>query len=469
MNPMTGRRSRELLRHKRILIAVRLVFFVLISSLALPDFLKGSVSPVLPIVLAAYFFTHLGMAFEKSQTFLQQRVQACLLIFDIAVLVVATAFLDAYRQDLFLAMFLVVLLASASQRLSVSIGGFLAVAAYYVWSLLQSPEGLGGRSLASLASGLPVLLVVAIYVGYVSENVARERRRREQTEEHLTREVQGMNRLQALAMGNVAEQDPGSILGSVAETARGFLGAPRAAVFCRPRAESAWRLASCSGLPDSVARSWAAEPGSPLHKAAESPDVLRLHAEGSAAPHPWIAASGTEAAELLLAPLADRVDGSQAVLAVGMDRPHDHLPAEEDALKGLAQQAGLVLENASLYRLLSQTRDLWQAAFQSIPTPVVIVDAASRILQANPAFLNLGSFDLSTIVGSPFAEVLEGASKPDGGALKDEAASLGTVRLVIPKLRGEFDVNRGPYLGTTPVGGGIVWVLRKLPAGVGAG
>ncbi len=466
---MTGRRTRELVRHKRILVAVRLVFFILLSSLTLPGFLDGTISPVLPIVLAAYFFTHLGMAFERSQTFLHQRVQACLLLFDIAVLIVAMAFLEGYRQDLFLAMFLVVLLASAGQRLSVSIGGFIAIAAYHVWSLLQSPEGLNAAALASLASGLPVLLVVAIYVGYVSENVARERRRREQTEEHLTREVQGMNCLQALAMGNVAEQESRSILESVAETARGLLGASRAALFSRPRREAAWQLVSSPGLAPGVAAAWAAEPGSPLQKAVEASDVLRLHAEGKGSPHPWIAAAGAEAVELLLAPLTDRVDGTQAVIVVGMDRPHDHLPAEEAALKGLAQQAGLVLENTSLYRILSQTRDLWQAAFQSIPTPVVIVDSASRIVQANPAFLNLGSFDLSTVVGSSFADVLEGASKPDGGALKDEVASLGTVRLVIPRLRGEFDVNRGPYLGMSPVGGGIVWVLRKLSAGVGAG
>jgi PAS domain-containing protein len=457
----TVRRSRDMQRHKRVLIAVRLVLFIMISSLSLPEFFKGSISPILPIVLAAYLLTNLGMTLEKSQAFFSQRVQAFMLLFDIAILVVAMAIMERYRQDLFLAMFLVVLLASAGQRLTVSIGGFVAIAAFYAWFSLQGKEESVAETLGTLASGLPVLLVVAIYVGYVSETVARERRRREQAEEHLTREVQGMNRLQALGAGNVAEQDSSVLLTSLADTACDLLGAPRAALFWRPRGEAALRSAGSRGFPAGLAARWAAAPPPDLARGLDGGPVRLLDAAD-----PALAQAGPEVVEALLAPLADRVDGTQAVVAVLWDRPHEHIKVEEEALLGLAQQAALILENASLYRLLSQTRDLWQAAFQSIPTPVVIIDAASRVVQANPAFLSLGAFDLSTLVGSSFSEVLEGASTPGGHPAGDETAAVGTVRLTIPRLQGEFDVTRGPYLGPTPAGGGIVWVLRKLSAGV---
>lgn len=447
---MPDRRARDLLRHKRILVAVRLVFFIMISSLALPDFLKGTISPVLPIMLAAYLITNLAMAFEKSQTFLSQRVQAFLILFDLATLVTAMAFMERYRQDLFLAMFLVVLLASAGQRLTVSIGGFFAVAASYIGFTAQSQGGLSLEGLGTMASGLPVLLVVAIYVGYVTENVARERRRRELAEEHLTRELQGMMRLQSLGAAGLAEQNLENLLGAAAETARALLDAPRAAIFWKGRDDKTFRHVGTPGFAPETAARWAADEEGVFRRALEAPGVLVLPAE-----HPACAGFG----EILLAPLEDRVDGTRSLLAVAWDRPHDHLKAEEQALQVLAQQSGMLLENASLYRLLTQTRDLWQSAFQSIPLPVVIVDPQLCILQANAAFLRLGGFDLPTLVGTPFLDMLEGALTPEGRpAGKDTCA--GAMRLHIPKLNGDFEVIRGPYQAAA----GMVWLLRKVDA-----
>src|SRR6266498_505662 len=99
---MTGQRGDGMLRHKRILIAIRFVFLILITLAMIP---------------------------EQRQAFFKQRIQAFLLIFDIFVLVISMYYLEEYRQELFLAMFLVLLLASAGQRLTVSIGGFVAIAA----------------------------------------------------------------------------------------------------------------------------------------------------------------------------------------------------------------------------------------------------------------------------------------------------------------------------------------------------
>jgi hypothetical protein len=42
-------------------------------------------------------------------------------------------------------------------------------------------------------------------------------------------------------------------------------------------------------------------------------------------------------------------------------------------------------------------------------------------------------------------------------------------RLTIPKLNGEFDVTRGPYIGANDAGSGTVWVLRKLESEMTAG
>jgi len=452
---MFGRGASEFARHKRALIGVRLVFVLLLGGMALPPFLQGTLSPVLPTILAAYLFTNVAMAFERNETFFRQRVQAALLIFDIFVLVLSIALLEQYRDELFLAMFLVVLLASAGQRLTVSIGGFVAVAAFYMW-FSRDPETGAIDWSGSATRGLPVLLVVSIYVGYVSETVARERRRREEAEEKLAREVQGMNRIQALLSNAMEDPDPGRLLAALVDAARSLLDARHSGAFWTSKRESALRSSLSEGFPPDLAREWTA-PSSPFRDAMESKGVVRIPAGRTTA---------------LVAPFADRVGGLSGCLAVL--RPADQAPlrAEEEAARMLVQQASLCLENASLYRILSQTRDVWQSAFQSIPTPVVILDAEGRVLQANPAFLALGEFDPSTLPGSSFLDLLRGAAWLDGRPLSPEevrAPTLSSARVAIPRLNGEFEVTRGPYLGAGEGSPGSVWVLRRRAADVPAG
>lgn len=443
---MTGLRSREILRHKRILFAVRLVFLVLVGSLALPDFVRGTIPTLLPILLGVYLLTNAAMAFERSQVFFSQRVQATLIFFDLVVLVIAMLYLERYREDLFLAMFLVMLLASAGQRLSVSIGGCIAVAGLYVGFTMQDKGGFD-EALRSLATVFPVLLVVAIYVGYVSESVARERRRREEADQRLHRELQGMDRLLALSSEGLMARDPEAFFASLAGTAADLLNAP-AAVFWKPKDGSAFRRALSPAFPEPLASRWGADLET-LERAACADQPLRL-----SPPHPWL--EGLESA--LLAPFADRADGSLAILAVGWERGHEALRAEDDAVQALARTASLCLENASLYRMLSQTRDVWQAAFQSVPDPVVIVDGDARIVQANAAFMALGGLTPETLVGSSFAAMLEGAVTAGGRPLDGSASA----RMSIPRLGGDFDVARGPYQGETKTGAGSVWILRKV-------
>lgn len=458
-----------MLRHKRILIAIRFVFLILITSIALPVFRRGAMSPVLPIILIAYFLTNLAMIPEQRQAFFKQRIQAFLLIFDIFVLVISMYYLDEYRQELFLAMFLVVLLASAGQRLAVSVGGFIAVAAFYIWFSTQGDAD--QAAISRLTTGLPVLLVVAIYVGYVSEAVAREHRDRQDAEDRLTKELRGMSRFQALASNVMAEVDTGRLFFAIAEAAREFLGCPFTAVFWIPPQKAGFETALSTGFPEKLAARWknSNPETSPVGRSFRAGRVLRFT---SMSGEEWLADPEAGIDEILIAPFADRAGGLQGSLVVVWGKPHHHVAAEEEAAQVMVQQASLSLENASLYQMLAQTRDIWQAAFQSIPTPVVIVDNKSRIVQANPAFLALGDFDFATLMGSSFDDVLEGAAYPNGSLAFQGGiapAAFDAARLTIPKLNGEFDVTRGPYVGANDTGSGMVWVLRKLESDVPAG
>lgn len=454
-----------MLRHKRILIAIRFVFLILITSIALPVWQRGDLNLVLPIILAAYLLTNLAMLPEQRQQFFKQRIQAFLLIFDIVVLALSMYYLDEYRQELFLAMFLVVLLASAGQRLVVSIGGFIAVAAFYVWF---STRGEDPMAMSRLTTGLPVLLVVAIYVGYVSEAVAREYRDRQEAEDRLTKELRGMSRFQALASNVMAEVDTGRLFFAIAEAAREFLSCPYTAVFWVAPQHSKFDAALSTGFPEALGAKWkASDPEStPVGKAVKAGRVLRFTSMSGEA---WLSDPAAGLEEILVAPFADRAGGLQGSLVIVWTRPHHHVAAEEEAAQVMVQQAALSLENASLYQMLAQTRDIWQAAFQSIPTPVVIVDGKSRIVQANPAFLALGDFDFATLMGSSFDEVLEGAAYPNGSLVFQGGVTpawFDAARLTIPKLNGEFDVTRGPYVGANATGTGMVWVLKKLESDV---
>jgi len=453
-----------MLRHKRILIAIRFVFLILISSIAVPSLRRGDVSIVLPIILAAYFLTNVAMIPEQRQAFFQQRIQAFLLLFDIFVLVVSMYYLEEYRQELFLAMFLVVLLAASGQKLSISIGGFIAVSAFYAWFSRNASGGWDRSTVTSLTTGFPVLLVIAIYVGYVSEAVAREHRVRQEAEDRITKELRGMSRFQALASNMMAETDTSRLFLSIADAAREFLGCPYTAIFWIAHGDAKFEAALSEGFPPALAARWkGSDPATtPVGKSFKAGRVLRFTRQSGEA---WLNEPDVPIDEILVAPFSARAGGLQGSLVIVWTPPHPHFAAEEEAAQLMVQQAGVSLENASLYQMLAQTRDIWQAAFQSIPTPVVIVDAKSRIVQANPAFLALGDFDFATLMGSSFDDVLQGAAYPNGSrAFEGSTAPVAfdAARLTIPKLNGEFDVTRGPYIGANDAGSGTVWVLRKL-------
>jgi PAS domain-containing protein len=450
------------LRHKSILIAVRLVFAGLVAALALPALGEGGLPVVVLIIFMAYLATGVAMIWESRRVLLGQRIQGFMLLFDLTVLALAMIFLSHDREELFLAMFLVILLASAGQKLSTSLGGFVVIAAFYTWLNLRSPEP---DALLHLTVALPVLLVVTIYVGYVSEGVAREREQRLDVQGRLRQELRGMNRIQTLASHGLSDMDSGRLFEGIATTATELLGAPISGVFWTSRDSSRIEAATAPGFPESLLarlkdRSPAQAPFSRVFGASGLHILAGRDLDSLDLPSP-------RPAELILAPIEDRVGGIEGCLLLGWPPPHRHLAAEEEAARLLVEQAGLLLENSTLYRMLSQARDVWQASFQSIPSPVVIVDGAAKIIQVNPAFLQLGEFDFVNLIGSSFADLLAGSTFPNGRAAMTDQEPIplfDAARLHIPKLNGDFDVTRGPFFGTPGSGSGTVWVLQRLSA-----
>src|SRR5207244_7591943 len=121
-------------------------------------------------------------------------------------------------------------------------------------------------------------LVVAIYVGYVSEAVAREYRDRQEAEDRLTKELRGMSRFQNLASNVLAEVDPGRLFFAIAEAAREFLGCPCAAVFWIVPQSTRFEAALSNGFPGPLAGAWkASDPeNSPVGKSFKAGRVLRF-------------------------------------------------------------------------------------------------------------------------------------------------------------------------------------------------
>ena len=67
---------------------------------------------------------------------------------------------------------------------------------------------------------------------------------------------------------------------------------------------------------------------------------------------------------------------------------------------------------------------------------------------------------------TPFSDILQGASRDDGKPVTDGAIRrnpVSTARWKIPRLFGEFEVTRGPYLGETKADPATVWVFRPVP------
>lgn len=414
--------------HKSVLMAIRGVYFILLAAMTIRAWVSGGVPLALPVILVVYLATIAVMIREGKKEFFRERVQGALILFDLFVLVVALVSLQEFRQDLILAIFLIVVLASASRKLPLALAGFCAVASLFLW--LTSVEQDWTQVVAAQGSKLVALFVVAIYVGYLSESLARETERRVEAESRMSRELAGLQRGRELAAGLNAAMDPTQLMLMLAENAASILGSQILGLFWRKQGDHAFRLESTGGI---------TIPETLLEEALAKEATLRSEIK-----------EGSEDRSFLITPMSAAVAGLEGVFVAGWSGAREDRKIEEEALEVVASLGTILLENAALRGCLSQARDTWQGAFQSVPTPVVIVDDEEKIVQANDAFARRSGADALELIGKKLPEFLEHQMDPDGRMEE----------LKIPRLGGSFDAVRGPYV--TSAGPGSIWVF--LPA-----
>ena len=87
--------------------------------------------------------------------------------------------------------------------------------------------------------------------------------------------------------------------------------------------------------------------------------------------------------------------------------------AHADRLSAFADQASLALANAELFRIVEQGKRDWEATFDAMQDPVVLVDGQKRIVRANQAFATLLGRSLPEIVGALYDDALGSSGCPE--------------------------------------------------------
>jgi len=252
------------------------------------------------------------------------------------------------------------------------------------------------------------------------------------------------------------------LLPNLAKAARVILEAPLVGYARRSLGE---REFSWEGK-DALVDQWRGIPAgeSPLETALAEHVLLRI----STRPDPprfseWTRISALEGIEeTLIAPFSQPVVGFEGCVWVAWPKPHFHLALEEEALGILIHQVAISYENAVYSVMAAQARDVWQAVFESIPSPVAISGGDGRILQANGAFLRM--FETREAIGVPLASFLEGATDGSGrpASLSQLTASdESAFDLDLPGFGGRFGISRGPYFGPDGRTAGTVWLFRR--------
>jgi len=106
----------------------------------------------------------------------------------------------------------------------------------------------------------------------------------------------------------------------------------------------------------------------------------------------------------------DRIIG---FLNVNSATPGFFSQAHGDRLSAFADQASLALANAELFRIVEQGKRDWEATFDAMPDPVILVDGEQRIVRANRAFADLVEQSLSDLVGTPYEAFVEGSGRSE--------------------------------------------------------
>lgn len=95
---------------------------------------------------------------------------------------------------------------------------------------------------------------------------------------------------------------------------------------------------------------------------------------------PFHAAEGV--CDLAIMPLRSRGVALGALIA-GYRSPHEFRVEEKESLRGLADMASLVLDNARLVETLATAEEIWQQTFEAIGEGVLVYDDSGRVVRCN--------------------------------------------------------------------------------------
>ncbi|MBN1658893.1 MAG: GAF domain-containing protein [Anaerolineae bacterium] len=109
-----------------------------------------------------------------------------------------------------------------------------------------------------------------------------------------------------------------------------------------------------------------------------------------------------------------------------------------DRLQAFADQASVAIANAQLFRIVEQAKRDWEATFDAMQDPVVLVDSEGRVVRGNLAFAHLVDLPIEQLVGEAYASILDVGH--DGE------------QTPVPDLQGPSEGNSGPSRGHPPLG-----------------
>jgi len=96
-----------------------------------------------------------------------------------------------------------------------------------------------------------------------------------------------------------------------------------------------------------------------------------------------------------------------------------------DRLSAFADQASLALSNAELFRIVEQGKRDWEATFDAMPDPVILVDGQNRIVRANRAFADLAERPVTEVVGTPYGTTIDRPGCPEEQSRLERILDLG--------------------------------------------
>ena len=107
--------------------------------------------------------------------------------------------------------------------------------------------------------------------------------------------------------------------------------------------------------------------------------------------------------DLAIIPLRSRGVPLGALIA-GYRSAHDFSPEEKESLRGLADMAGLALDNARLVETLATAEKIWEQTFEAIGEGILAYDENGRVLRCNARAAEMLDMKIEEVTGLTFEE-----------------------------------------------------------------